>query len=184
MKGINSFLVAPYNGRRYDNIEKIGGVDVVTGTSEEDHKVANRFAEVIETPIDYTGDIKKGDILIVHHNIFKIYNDTGGKRRSMATHFRDMLFFITPDLFYLYTNDGTWKCHDRYCFVKPIKAPHMVTEYVPLTGEMKYVNSTLSNYGVKQGDTVIFSPDAEYEFKIDGELLYRVFDHMITGVIK
>lgn len=183
MRSPDKFLVTPYNGRRYDNIEKIGGVEVVIGTSEEDHITANRLALVLETPLGYNGDIKKGDILIVHHNTFKIYLDTDGKRRSMATHFRDMKFFVGDDLFYLYGNEGNWKCHDRYCFVKPIKSPEMITEYLPLTGEMKFVNDTLQKNGVKRGDKVIFKPHSEYEFRIDGELLYRVFDHSIVAIV-
>lgn len=183
MKGVNTFLVTPYNGRRYDNIEKIGGVEFVTSTSEEDHTVANRFAKVLELPIGYDGPIKRGDILITHHNTFKIYNDTSGKRRSSSTHFRDMKFFIGDDLFYLYGNEGNWKCHDRYCFVKPIKSPNMITEYLPLIGEMKFVNDTLQKNGVKVGDRIIFKPESEYSFRIDGELLYRVYDHAIVSKV-
>lgn len=183
MKSPDKFLVTPYNGRRYDNIVKIGGADFVTSTSEEDHTVANRFAKVLEVPIGYKGDIKQGDLLVTHHNVFKIYGDTDGKRRSMSTHFRDMQFFVGEDLFYLYGNEGDWKCHDRYCFVKPIKSPNMITEYLPLIGEMKFVNSTLQKNGVKKGDRIIFKPESEYEFKIDGELLYRVYDHAIVSKI-
>jgi len=37
--------------------------------------------------------------------------------------------------------------------------------------------------GVKSGDKICFKPDSEYEFMVDGEKLYRMFDHQITMVL-
>ena len=50
----------------------------------------------------------------------------------------------------------------------------------PLMGIMKYPNEYLISQGVNAGDTVVFSPDSEYEFNVDGEKLYRMYDHQIT----
>jgi co-chaperonin GroES (HSP10) len=50
-------------------------------------------------------------------------------------------------------------------------------------GEMVYPNEYLISKGVKAGDQVCFKPDSEYEFKIDEETLYRIFDHQITIVL-
>jgi co-chaperonin GroES (HSP10) len=49
-----------------------------------------------------------------------------------------------------------------------------------LMGIMKYPNEYLTSQGVKAGDSVVFSPDSEYEFNVDGEKLYRMYDHQIT----
>ena len=72
MRALYSFIVKPYNDRRYDNIKKIGDFEFVTSVSEEDHTVSNRYAEVISLPLSYKGDIKIGDTLLVHHNVFNI----------------------------------------------------------------------------------------------------------------
>ena len=48
---------------------------------------------------------------------------------------------------------------------------------------MKYPNEYLSSKGVKKGDRVIFKPDSEYEFEVEGEKLYRMYDHQITVVL-
>jgi len=69
MKALYSFIVKPYNDRRYDNIKSIGGLDFVTSVSEEDHTVSNRYAEVMSLPLHYNGDIEVGDTLLVHHNV-------------------------------------------------------------------------------------------------------------------
>jgi hypothetical protein len=178
------FVVRPLNGKRYDNTREMSGVEVVVSTSEEDHKFSNRFAEVLELPVKYDGPIEKGDILLVHHNAFKFYNDMRGRQRSGRSFFRDDVFLIDSEQFFLYKKGSTWNAYDKYCFVKPIPA---VDSYIkkpfseePLMGIMKYPNDYLLSRGVNSGDHVCFSPDSEYEFEVDGEKLYRMYDHQIT----
>ena len=69
------FIVKPLEGKRYKNSKKIGGIDFLTSTSEENHLASNREAVVVSTPVNYSGDIETGDILLVHHNVFKYYYD-------------------------------------------------------------------------------------------------------------
>ena len=90
MKSPFDFIVTPLDGKRYNNIKKIGSVDFITSTSEEDFKASNRYAEVVETPIGYTGAIKTGDVLLVHHNVFKFYNDIKGRQRSGRSYFKNI----------------------------------------------------------------------------------------------
>lgn len=181
------FIAKPMKGRRYDNTKEIGGIELIVSTSEEDHKFSNRYAEVVELPLGYTGPVRPGDTLLVHHNVFKFYNDIRGNRRSGKSFFKEDLFFVEPDQFFLYKQDGEWKSYDKYCFVKPIPA---IESYVkkpfseePLMGEMVYPNDYLISKGVKAGDKVCFSPDSEYEFTVEGEKLYRMFEHQITMVL-
>lgn len=187
MKSPFYFIVKPMEGKRYDNTKDIGGIEIILSTSEEDHKFSNRYAEVVELPLGYEGPILPGDTLIVHHNAFKFYNDMRGRRRSGKSFFKDDLFFIEPDQFYMYKQDGQWKPYDKYCFVKPLPA---IDSYIkkpfseePLMGVMKYPNEYLISQGVNAGDVVCFSPDSEYEFNIDEEKLYRIYDHQITAMV-
>lgn len=179
------FIAKPVKGKRYDNTKDIGGIEFIVSTSEEDAKFSNRYAEVVEVPLDYSGDISPGDILLVHHNVFKFYNDIKGNRKSGKSFFREDLFFIEPDQFFMYKcSDGNWKCNDRYCFVKPIPAKDSYIKKPftnePLMGIMMYANDYLMRQGIDSGDEVCFTPDSEYEFIVDGETLYRIFDHQIT----
>jgi len=178
------FIVKPINGERYNNTKDIGGIEFIVNTSEEDHKFSNRYAEVIEVPYGYDGPVQQGDTLWVHHNAFEFYNDIRGRRKSGRSFFRDDKFFIEPDQFYLYRRGDIWYTYDRYCFVKPIPA---IESYIkkpfthePLMGEMVYPNAYLLSQGIRAGDKVCFKPDSEYEFDVDGEKLYRMFDHQIT----
>lgn len=184
MKSPFYFITRPKDGRRYDNTKSIGGIDFITSTSEEDHKFSNRYAEVVEVPIGYSGPIKPGDTLLVHHNVFKFYNDMRGRQQSGKSFFKDDLFFIDEEQFFMYKSEGEWHAYDRYCFVKPVPTSE---SYIfkpfseePLVGVMKYPNEYLKSKGINNGDTVCFKPDSEYEFDVDGEKLYRMYDHQIT----
>jgi hypothetical protein len=178
------FIAKPMNGKRYDNTKEIGGIDFIVSTSEEDHKFSNRFAQVVELPLQYKGPIEIGDILLVHHNVFKFYNDMKGRQKSGKSFFKDDLFFIETEQFFMYKRDDKWYSYDRYCFVKPIAATESYIKKPfseePLMGIMKYPNEYLLTQGIKEGDLVCFSPDSEYEFTVDEEKLYRMYDHQIT----
>ena len=96
----------------------------------------------------------------------------------------DDLYFIDKEQFFMYKHKGKWYCHDRYCFVKPIQKKNTYiiknNKEEPLTGKLKYINNYLKAQNLSVGDTVIFQPNSEYEFEVDGEKLYRMFDHQIT----
>ncbi len=187
MKSPFYFICKSVIGSRYDNVKKYNDIEIIVNTSEEDHRFSNRFALVCETPINYTGPIVPGDILLVHHNAFKFYNDIKGKKRSGMSFFKEDIFLIEYEQFFMYKHNDKWHTHDRYCFVKPIPA---INSYVknscrnePLMGIMKYPNDYLLKQGVNEGVTVCYTPDSEYEFTVDGEKLYRIFDHQITAIL-
>ena len=184
MRSPHYFIVTPLKNRRYDNIKKIGDIDFITSTSEEDHKSANRFAKVVETPLGYKGEIEKGDIMVVHHNVFKFYNDMRGRQQSGKSFFKDDLFFIDNDQFFLYKQKGKWKAYDRYCFIKPIPPEESFVmkpcNTEPLMGVMEYPNEYLKSKGIKKGDKVSYTPFNNYEFIVDGERLFRLHDHQVT----
>lgn len=178
MKSPFNFIVQPCNGRRYDNIKKIGGIDFITSTSQEDHTASNRFAKVISTPVDYKGDVSEGDVIIVHHNVFKYYYDMKGNQQSGRSFFRDDLFLVDDDQFYLFGENDNWKSNGDFCFVKPApKQDYYIFspgKEQPLVGYIKYGNSELRSFGVNDGDLVSYRPDSEYPFNINGEKLYRM----------
>ncbi|MFY8248090.1 MAG: hypothetical protein ACOVJ5_00115 [Gloeomargaritales cyanobacterium] len=179
MRSPFSFIVKPLKGRRYDNIKSIGDINFITSTSQEDHMASNRFAEVVSTPLGYDGEIKSGDILLVHHNVFKYYYDMRGRQQSSHNHFKDDMFFVEDDQFFMFFNDKNWKCYSKYCFIEPVelKDYYLVkpgTEE-PLLGRIRYINDELLDLGLKVGDEVAFEPDSEYPFYINDEKVYRMF---------
>lgn len=184
MQSPYQFIVRPVGGNRYNNTKEIGGLSFVVSTSEEDHRFSNREGEVISVPRGYAGPIQPGHKLLVHHNVFKFYNDMRGQRKSGKSFFKDDIFLIDEEQFFMYHDGERWHTVGRYCFVSPIPAiqSHIFKPiaHEPLMGIMRYPNERLVSLGITDGDMVVFKPESEYEFMVDGEKMYRMFDHQIV----
>jgi len=50
-------------------------------------------------------------------------------------------------------------------------------------GSIRYINQELIDFGLNEGDTIVFTPDSEYEFTVDGEKLYRMYTNNITMAV-
>ena len=102
MKSPYSFLISPKGGVRYDNTSKYGDGKLITSTSIEDHKTSNRFGIVKELPIvkAHINKIKVGDVVVLHHNVFKKYYDMKGREMSGPCHFKDDLYIVDVDQMY------------------------------------------------------------------------------------
>jgi hypothetical protein len=170
------FIIKPV-GDEYENEVEIAGKKIIVNSTVENHKHVNRLGRVIHIPGRYKGTISVGDIVIVHHNIFRIYYDMKGRPKKSPNYFKDGLYFIDEGQFYLYHNGERWNAVDTYCFVKPIdkENSYLYEEgFETNTGYLVYGNEHLEKLGVKEGDKINFTKDSEYEFNIDGELLYRM----------
>jgi hypothetical protein len=187
MRSPFKFIVKP-DGGRYRNTIRIGDVDLITSTSQEDHTSSNRIAIVQEVPVGYNGLIEKGDRLIVHHNVFRFYYDMKGRQRSGRSHLIDDLFLLDEDQFFLVGKGDNWFSVAPYCFVRPVESKSYYISkqggYEPLTGVVVYTNDQLASMGVFAGSTVCFTPHSEYEFVIDGVLYYRMKTNDIAIVLE
>ena len=120
MKSVFSFIVKPV-GERYENKINIGDKELVLNTRIESFKSVNNLAEVIEVPLAYSTDIKVGDLVIIHHNVFRRFYDIRGNQKNSRAYFIDNMYFCDIDQIYLYKSNGDWKSFGNRCFIKPIK---------------------------------------------------------------
>ena len=74
MKGIYSFVVKPKGGR-YNNSKKIGDKELILNTEIYNHEYINREAIVTAVPLALKTEIKVGDTVIVHHNVFRRWHN-------------------------------------------------------------------------------------------------------------
>ena len=169
MKSLHSFIVSPYK-ERYNNKVAIGEKELIVNTNIEKHIFVSKKAIVVSTPASFKTNIKVGDIVYVHHNIFRRWYDMRGIEKNSSTFFKDDLYFASPDQIYMYN----LKPHLNYCFVKPIlnKSNLSALKEKEHFGILKYSNSSLEAVGLKPNDLVVFTPDSEFEFIIEGERLY------------
>jgi len=177
MKSVYNFVVTPI-GERYNNAKKVEGGDLIINTEIYNHQFVNRVAKVISTPIVGDTDIKPGDEVIIHHNVFRRWHNVKGVEKNSRSYFNESTYFITQDQIFLYKRDGEWNAPKGFCFVKPLKEiddPLNVNIERPLIGIVKYSDGTI---GINE--LIGFRPSSEYEFVIDGERLYRVLSNFIT----
>ena len=176
MKSVYNFVVKP-KGERYNNTKKLEGGELILNTDIYQHKYVNREAIVISTPIIGDTDIKPGDTVIVHHNVFRRWNDVKGIERNSKAYFNEDTYIINYDQIFLYKRDNKWITPKGYCFVIPLKATDKFNteSEKPLQGIVKYSDGT-----VKVNELVGFRPSSEYEFIVDGERLFRVLSNFIT----
>ena len=169
MKSLYNFIVRPYK-ERYNNVTSVDGKELILNTSIDDHKFVSKKAVVVSTPAAFDTDIKVNDIVYVHHNLFRRWRDQKGRERNSSGYFKDDLYFASLDQIYMY-ND---KCHLDYCFVSPIDQVNgfnAAKEYEHF-GILKYSNKSLERVGLHPGKLVVFTPNSEFEFIINGERLY------------
>ena len=176
MKSVYNFVVTP-KGERYNNKKKVGDSELILNTEIYNHQYINREAIVISTPTIGDTDIKPGDTVIVHHNVFRRWHNVSGEEKNSRSYFNEETFLVNSDQIFLYKRKDKWKTPRGYCFVKPIKNKDKfnIEKEEPLVGIVKYSDGLVS-----VDDIIGFKPNSEYEFIIDGEKLYRVLSNLIT----
>ena len=176
MKSVYNFVVKP-KGERYNNTKKVGDSELILNTEIFNHHFTNREAIVISTPIIGDTDIKPGDTVIVHHNVFRRWHNVKGIEKNSRSYFNESTYFINQDQIFLYKRNDKWIAPKGYCFVKPLKAIDQfnIESEKPLQGIVKYSDGT-----VEVNDLIGYKPKTECEFIIDGERMYRVLSNFIT----
>jgi hypothetical protein len=176
MKSVYNFVVKP-KGNRYNNTKKVGDSELILNTEIFNHQYINREAIVISTPIIGNTNIKTGDTIIIHHNVFRRWHNVKGIEKNSKSYFKENTYIISEDQIFLHNSNNNWQPLPGYCFVKPLKAidKFNTEQEKPLQGVVKY-----SDGSVNVGDLVGFTPNSEYEFVIDGQKLYRVLSKFIT----
>jgi hypothetical protein len=176
MQSVYNYVVAPL-GDRYNNTKKVGDKELILNTEIFNHQYINREAKVLSIPRLGESEIQPGDIVTLHHNVFRRWHDVRGKERNSTSFLEEGKYLVTQDQIYLYKRNDDWVCPKGYCFIQPIKDnAELGTEVEkPLVGIVKYSDGTIS-----EGELVGFRPGSEFEFVVDGKRMYRVLSEFIT----
>ena len=170
MKSIYNFIVKPKNDRSTSS-KKINGNELLLNTELQNHNYVSRQGIVIATPMEGETDIKEGDEVILHHNVFRRFYDVRGNEKNSKSYFEEDKYFAQPDQIYAYKSNGKWKSEKGFCFIKPIKEDKMfsINFEKPGLGIVKHTDGS-----IEKGALVSFKVGMEYEFFIEKERLYRV----------
>jgi len=176
MKAPFDFVIEP-KGNRYNNTKKVGDKDLIINTEIYNHEFVNREAIVKSIPTAFETEIKSGDTVITHHNVFRRWHDVRGDEKNSRSYFNEDTYLVKEDQIFLYKRNNKWQATDGYCFVQPIKQRDKLKpgEEEECIGIVKYTDGSY-----KKGDLVGFTPFSTYEFIIGGKRLYRVMNKFIT----
>ena len=176
MKSVYNFIITP-KGERYNNTVDVGDKKLIVNTEIYNHLYINREAIVLETPKINNTNIKKGDTILVHHNVFRRWHNVKGIEKNSRSYLKEGQYIISEDQVFLYKQNDQWKSLPGYCFVQPIKSTNQFnTESErPLMGIVRYSDGI-----VDIGDLVGFDPVSTYEFVVDGVRMYRALSKFIT----
>tara|TARA_X000001382_G_scaffold100148_1_gene74680 strand:+ start:1030 stop:1620 length:591 start_codon:yes stop_codon:yes gene_type:complete len=176
MQGIHHFIVKP-SGSRYNNTKKIGDKSLIVNSENQNHEFVNRKGIIVSTPIVNNTNIRENAEVIVHHNVFRRWSDVKGVEKNSKSYFSKDKYIVGPDQIFLYKNDEEWRPLDGFCFVQPLVDEDNFSESKehPDRGVIVYTDGVY-----EKGEVVGYTPFSQYEFIIDGQRLFRVYNKFIT----
>ena len=120
MNSLFNFIVEPC-GQRYNNTIKVGDTSLIINTKLDSYKSVNNIGKVISVPLAYKTKVKPGDLVMIHHNVFRRFYDIRGNEKNSKSYFKDNLYFVQLDQIYLYKRSDKWKAFGDRCFIAPLK---------------------------------------------------------------
>ena len=173
MKSLGSFIIKPEE-YRYDNQIKIGDKSLITNTKVEDHRSVSKRAIIVSIPLSIKTDMKPGDSVIVHHNVFRRFYDVRGVEKNSGSYFKEDMYFCDAAQIYMYKKENNWRTNLEYCFVSPIEetSDFSLEKEQKHIGILKYGNKSLEALKITPGDLVGFTKNSEFEFVVDGKRMY------------
>ena len=173
MNSLFNFIVEPC-GQRYNNTIKVGDTSLIINTKLDSYKSVNNIGKVISVPLAYKTKVKPGDLVMIHHNVFRRFYDIRGNEKNSKSYFKDNLYFVQLDQIYLYKRSSKWKSFGDRCFIAPLKNNDEINTSLEqsLIGVLKYGNSALEALEINEGDVVGYTPFGEYDFIVDNKRLY------------
>ena len=199
MTPITEFIVQIEKSHK-DEVALKSGLTLKVDTRFNQGVYTNRVGKVIACPAKYDSKIKEGYIVVIDKNIvtFQVHGDSL-INKSMNLVDEKLGYYRVPEsMIYLYKENAKsdWVCPAPYIFIRPIKSEVTKTkgglEYKAIDdykgfkeqyGTVAYINDIAKSYGLKLGDLVFYPKDREYEFDIDGEILYHMDNSDILGIM-
>lgn len=205
MQGIHEFIIQIEKPLK-DEID-VGKTKMFIDPTFDQTKHSNRIGKVISTPLNLETNIKKGDEVLIVHTALLTQVFYGVESDSMNLLDKEKgLYRIENGMIIMYRRDKNhnWKCNDIHVMVSPIKASgedykignfvlpenHFDTDvecnthgFLKQYGIVKHTNEAFEKQGVKEGDTVFFVDYGDYEFNLEGEILYCMDNRDILAKI-
>ena len=176
MQSVYQFLIEPI-GNRYNNEVDVDGKSLIVNSENFNHEYVNRLAKVISCPKVNNTDIKEGDEVIVHHNVFRRWYDVKGEEKNSKSYFCENLYLVSEDQIFLVKSNQAWSSMKGFTFIQPLKNTNSfsVEKENPNVGKVVYSDGSFD-----KNEILGYTPFSHYEFVIDNQRMYRVYNKFIT----
>mgnify|MGYP003130280261 CR=1 FL=1 len=108
MKSIYGFVIEP-KGERYNNSISVGDKKLIVNTEIYNHQYINREAVVLQTPKINNTNIKQGDTILVHHNVFRRWHNVKGVEKNSRSYLKEGQYIVFEDQIFLCKHNNQWK---------------------------------------------------------------------------
>lgn len=182
-----------------DYAEKVkmeSGVEIFVENKTNDVINTIRHGTLKQAPLFFKTILQAGDEVYFHHNIVREVRDWHGNVQNKMFDFDPSknLYRCPMELIFAIHRDGKFMAVSPYCFIKPIaeqdevKPNGFIIKHIEEEkqhyGIVKYGNDELYKQHIREGDTVIFRKDSEYQYNIFGEKLYRMRNDDILAKVE
>jgi len=190
MKPIFEFIVEIPKSHN-DEVVFASGLKLKFDTRYNQGQHVNRIGKVVAVPLKFESKIREGFIVLIDKNLvtYQVYNDTEINKSVFLVDVEKGWYRVAANMIYLYKEnmEADWVCPSPFMFLAPIKneiqttesgLEHKATEDYkgnkPQYGTVEFLNEKAQEMGIQKGDTVYYKKDREYEFVVDGKLLYHM----------
>ena len=200
MKPMYEFIVEI--PKSHDDELKIKGTDVVLKLDVRHNQGERTIREgkIVAVPTKFDTRLDVDDIVIIDKNIltFQVHSDSLINKSQFLIDEEKGWYRVPLDMIYLYkkNNKDEWNCPAPYLFVRPIKSTQQkkgdiiykgfddYKGYKEQYGTVEILNEAAKATGLKKGDMVYYKKDREYEFTVDGELLYHMDNEDVLVIVE
>ena len=117
MRSLYDFIIEPI-GNRYNNKKKVGDKELILNTDMSKHLFVNREARVLSIPTLIKTDIKPGDTVVIHHNVFRRWHNIRGEEKNSRSYLGDNKYAVRQDQIFLCKRDDKWTAPVSYTHLR------------------------------------------------------------------
>jgi hypothetical protein len=117
MKAVYNFVVQPVKSR-YNNTKDIEGKELIVNTKIFNHQYVSREAIVKAIPTVGDTDIKVGDTVIVHHNVFRRWHNQHGVEKNSKAYIDEENYLVQPDQIFLHKPKAIFRLLSKFITIK------------------------------------------------------------------
>ena len=172
MRSIYNYIISCDN--RYNNSKQIDNKELILNTEIFNHQHVNRIGIICSTPLANPLNLKEGDKVLLHHNVFRRWHNVKGVEKNSRSYLKEGEYIISQDQIFMYDKGDSWQAVEGFTFVKPLKSTNkysLETEK-PLIGPLPKINSANAAIKVVKFASTIVETALLKPWSIDSKIFF------------